>query len=446
MQEILAKAHSLFVTPQELSLTYKGLSYVNWDRCEEDFDFVFDDGVCRVHSVLAEFLSKKVARIRKSDPCCCCYTFSGANSKSLSVFESFVSNIRSERPIEVSATNFAAILQIFLELENNEIYSTLWCRLHEKLCDLEHKLLSLELAMTVGIVDRKEFEETRHFVTSNFSEIDTNILDGLNLEVLEYLISSPSLKIVDEDWLYRFVKSRAERDERFMTFFEHVWFEYLSVENVQDFLSFINGRFLEIMNPNLWERICCRLVLDSKVNTDSSRVATQTKSQEPSGESDDDLDIGSDDDTPKLELGDGILAYLANYGDVSQIVDITGSGGNPRCVVEPSGSVYQSSLQIYPYLCFDFGEMQVNPTGYYLEEAPLGENGVTWIRFEGSWDGFTWHELDSQKLTNYTPRTFQLGRIHSTPFRYLRLLGTDEGRSQFYIRRFEIYGTLYGHW
>ena len=392
--------------------------------------------------------------------------------------------IRSEHPIEVSATNFAAILQIFLELENNEIYSTLWCQLHEKLCDLEHKLLSLELAMTVGIVDRKEFEETRHFLASNFSEIDTNILDGLNLEVLEYLISSPSLKIVDEDWLYRFVKSRAERDERFMSLFEHVWFEYLSVENVQDFLSFINGRFLEIMNPNLWERICCRLVLDSKVNTDSSRVANQTKSQEPSGDhrplalyyvvsSDDDSDLvsDSDDDTPQapsanvsfihpgsrgnrvwysqrnVDLDDGILAYLANnYGDVSEIVDITGSGGNPWCVVEPSGSVYQSSLQFSPYLCFDFGQMKVNPTGYYLEEAPLGDNGVEWIRFEGSWDGVTWRELDRQKLTDYTPRAFRLRMIHSTRFRYLRLRGTDENRRQFSIRRFEIYGTLYGHW
>ena len=54
--------------PTELTLSCEGLNYVNWDRGDADFEFVTGDGrMCRVHSVLAEFLSPKVARLRRCD-------------------------------------------------------------------------------------------------------------------------------------------------------------------------------------------------------------------------------------------------------------------------------------------------------------------------------------------------------------------------------------------
>ena len=58
------------IEPTELSLSCKGLSSVNWDCGDADFEFLVagDDKARRVHSVLAEFLSPKVARLRKCDP------------------------------------------------------------------------------------------------------------------------------------------------------------------------------------------------------------------------------------------------------------------------------------------------------------------------------------------------------------------------------------------
>ena len=54
--------------PTDLTLTCKGLGSVNWDRGEDDFEFVSgDDKVCHVRSTLAEFLSPQVARIRNND-------------------------------------------------------------------------------------------------------------------------------------------------------------------------------------------------------------------------------------------------------------------------------------------------------------------------------------------------------------------------------------------
>ena len=50
--------------PVELTLGCTGLRCVNWDCGDSDFEFVV--GGDKVHSVLAEFLSRKVARLRRS--------------------------------------------------------------------------------------------------------------------------------------------------------------------------------------------------------------------------------------------------------------------------------------------------------------------------------------------------------------------------------------------
>ena len=110
--------------PMELALSCKGLSCVNWDRGDADFEFVVgDDRVCRVHSVLAEFLSPKVAYLRKCDPLCYVYTFK--DLELFDVFGSLVSSLLSGESLRVEKSNFAALLRLAHELENVELLSSL---------------------------------------------------------------------------------------------------------------------------------------------------------------------------------------------------------------------------------------------------------------------------------------------------------------------------------
>ena len=61
MEAIIATLESKCSEGKDLKLSCAGLSSVNWDRGDDEFEFVFGDNkVCRVHSVLAEFLSPKV--------------------------------------------------------------------------------------------------------------------------------------------------------------------------------------------------------------------------------------------------------------------------------------------------------------------------------------------------------------------------------------------------
>ena len=101
----------------------------------------------------------------------------------------------------------------------------------------------------------------RDFVTSRFYELEKETLDNLDIETSRILIASPSLKIQDEDSLYHFVRSRSEKDLRFASLF--FYFEYLSVDRIENFSSFVCKNFLENISARLWTRICRRLILET---------------------------------------------------------------------------------------------------------------------------------------------------------------------------------------
>ena len=97
----------------DLQLSCQGLSCVNWDCGDSDFEFVVvgcDAKVCRVHCVLAEFLSPKVARLRRCDISFDVYTFK--DSELFDVFEGLVSSLRSGESFRVEQSNFVKLARL----------------------------------------------------------------------------------------------------------------------------------------------------------------------------------------------------------------------------------------------------------------------------------------------------------------------------------------------
>ena len=230
---------------------------MNWDCSDSDFEFVFGNKVCRVHSVLAEFLSPKVARIRKCDPLCSFYTFK--SSEIFSAFERLVSSLRSGEAVRVEKSNFAALLRLSQELENDELFSSLLGRIKKESMSVEEAILLLRAGVDLGTAFCDGIGNLRDFVALRFYEIKKEIIDDLDLETSQLLLSSPSLRIKDEDSLYDFVRSRCEKDLRFASLFEFVCFEYLSVDRVESFSSFVSEKLLEGINFGIWRQICRRL-------------------------------------------------------------------------------------------------------------------------------------------------------------------------------------------
>ena len=116
----------------------------------------------------------------------------------------------------------------------------------------------------LGTAFTARFGNLGDFIASYFYEIPQNILDDLDIETAQLLLLSPSLQIEDEDSLYDFVRSRSEKDLRFASLFEFVYFEYLSVDQMKDFAVFVNKNLSGGITSGIWEQICGRLILKAK--------------------------------------------------------------------------------------------------------------------------------------------------------------------------------------
>ena len=96
-----------------LPLTCKGLGFVNWDCNDYELEFVFGaDKVCRVPSLLAEFLSPKIAYLRRCDVTFEVYTFK--DCEMFNLFESLLSSLRSGAAFHVEKSNFSFRNQRFI--------------------------------------------------------------------------------------------------------------------------------------------------------------------------------------------------------------------------------------------------------------------------------------------------------------------------------------------
>ena len=431
--------------PTDLTLTCKGLGSVNWGRGEDDFEFVSgDDKVCHVRSTLVEFLSPQVARIRKNDPLCYEYTFK--NSGLFDIFESVVSRLQSGQPLRVEKSNFPELLRLSHELDNSELLSSLLELIKPESLTLEEVIVLLKAAMDVGTAFSAQFDRFRNFLASHFYDIQKEILDNLDLETTQVLLSSPSLKILDEDSLYEFVRSRSEKDERFSSLFEFVYFEYVSDEHIDGFVSFVSEKLLGNISAGIWARIGSRLKVKNAKNERNPRVFIPPERE-----------ITYDQSKPF----NGIIAHLTREcgGNVHErgIVRVMASSVGPsshlKSVVDlGTGEDFQSQNFENSWVEYDFVNRRVCPTSYSIKTANIATGGShpkNWV-LEASNDRESWTVLNEVRYGSGLDRrdaTFNF-LIDSRPqktFRYVRIRLTGkncENKNTLVINSLEVFGVL----
>ena len=434
--------------PNELRLTSKGMSSVNWDSSDADFEFLCGgDKIC-VHSVLAEFLSPKVALVRKGDPFCSSYTFK--DREMFGVFGSLVSSLRSGDPLPVEKSNFVTLLRLSQELENDDLFSSLVRMIETESLSLEEAIFLLRVGVGLGTAFSDQFGNLRDFVASCFYKLDKEILDNLDLETTQILLSSRSLQIEDEDSLYDFIRSRSEKDLRFTALFEFIYFDYLSISGIENFASFVSENFLENISSGIWRQICRRLILDVK----------PVEKKNPRGHKGREFVY---DESRKL---DGVIAYLTREcgGNVhekglvhvvaSSVLDGDGSPYQPKNAVDlGTNSYYASKDEQNSWICYDFKDRRVIPTSYSVRSygaASGGDHPKSWV-IEVSNDGTenSWTEIDRRDNNdlNYNRVTvnFKISQLPSESFRFFRLRHTGKnhnGNNYLILSSLEIFGTL----
>ena len=228
----------------------------------------------------------------------------------------------------------------------------------------------------------------RDFIASHFCEMKKETLDDLDLETAQLLMSSSALTIRDEDSLYDFVISRSEHDARFVSLFEFIYFEYLSVDRMKHFTSFVSENLLQNIHSGIWARICRRLIIETKLKG-NPRVCT----------------------APEIEVVyegkplNGIIAHLTREcgGNVydNEIVNITASSCqsdyHPKNAADFStDSAFDSEGLASSWICYDFKDRSVIPTSYSVRSWARGPGSChlkSWV-IEVSNDGSSWTEID----------------------------------------------------
>ena len=396
--------------PKEVTLTWKGVSSVNWECSDSEFEFVFGkDRVCRVHVILAEFLSPRVARLRRCDISFDVYRFE--DSEVFDVFESLVSSLVSGEAVRVEKSNFPVFLRLSLELENDRLLCLLLGMMNIEVLSLQEAIPLLRMGIDLGTEFSDDFDKLRDFVAFHFHEIERQVLDDIDLETSRLLLSSPKLQIEDEDSLYDFIRSRSVNDLRFTSLFEFIYFEYLSANRIEDFVSFVRENLLQNINSGIWRQICRRLILEANLNEKNPRAPPSIVY----------------DESKKL---DGIIVHLTHQriGSVydERIVRVT-SESRPRNAVDPkTNSEYHFKPEQGPWICYEFKDRLVRPTSYSLRSG-MASHLKSWV-IEVSNDGTenSWTEIDRRDDNfdlneEFVTANFKISRVPMSAFRFLRL-------------------------
>jgi hypothetical protein len=267
-------------------------------------------------------------------------------------------------------------------------------------------------------------EEEIDFAASHFYELEFEELKDLDICILEEILSSPSLRLNDEDSLLEFI-CELDWDRRILV--RRVFSEYLRSESMPVFLDFISP---PNSDPVIWSSLCCRLLLP---------IWQEGKVEIPMKES---------------KSLDGIISYLTQKhgGNVHEkgIVTITSKSVSnddpkyaPKNVADlTSDSSFMSKNEPGQWICWDFGEMRIRPTHYTIRTQYL----KSWV-VEGSLDGRSWTEIDRQTDNQHFKKLNRASFAVSNPaeFRFIRLTQTGKrtyGDDYLSLQAVEFFGTL----
>ena len=433
----------------EMKLSSQGLRNIRLDLHEMDFEFLVGKKSYKCNSLLAEYLSPKICRLRSSDVSVSQYRLSTPDPSSN--FDRLLS-LAFGAQFNLSFEDFPFFLSASQELENRELLSLL----------VSSRVDGTELTTSnaVSLLQQRQlmcFEkdcDSREisFIASHFCEIDVSDLD---LNTLRRILCDVSLRLESEDWLYKFICSLIEKDESFIDLLEFVHFEYLSVEVIEDFISFSDSFIFDRMNSSLWKSICRRLSL--KPSLDGSTYKNEQRSRYGR------LLESKYDEFPldRSKPLNGIISHLSKKfgGNVHDkgVVNITADrpyyGSDPSYAAKniadlEVNSCFDCANAENMWICYDFKDRKVILSAYSLRSHYNDDNCnlKSWA-IEVSLDGVSWQTADTRSNNDLHGRNRTVSYELSNPVkcRYVRLRQTGKnhaGHYDTYTSSFELFGQL----
>ena len=272
------------VNAQLLSLSSAGMRRVLLGRNQNDFTFIIDDIEFPVSSLLAEFLSGRVANFRRLDS-----TFDAYRLKShcpKAAFEQFLL-LGTGSNVAIPDEHILPLIEVCYELDNDELLSQLM-RLGESSDSVGFRTALLLEQLRYSAIEASDTEID--YLAEHFTEIEFEYLAELDIDTISRIMASPSLLLDDEDELYITITALVQRNQSFAQLYEYVLFENLSTECILEFTKESHCFIFENLTDNLWTNICRCLSLCPKSPT------TQRYKSQKSSDLDQELSSSSSSD------------------------------------------------------------------------------------------------------------------------------------------------------
>jgi hypothetical protein len=402
---------------------------------EKDFCFIVGQTPHYCPSFIADFLSPKIARDRKSDCTIDHYSVSAPDAQG-----SFGNLLRLGFGFEEDVSDLESMLPVALELENSELLSDILDQCQTLTIENVGEICRLKVRHSLRC-DREI-----SFIASHFCDCEKSI-GKLDDHVVGKILCDSELRLKNEDWLCELVMERCRIHRESFSLFEFVLFEFVSESMLKEFCSFADD-FVDYFTVSVWRQLCNRLTLSvPKPIVLGSRYGS--------------LLLGFTKGKP-LE---GIIAYLTgkcggNVHDrgvvnvtVSSLKDGSSTNAARNAVDLESDSFFYSRDQEGQWICYDFGKMRVMPTHYSLKSNTHGDGSdwrclCSWV-IEGSADGNTWFELDrksdnTELHAKSSVGTWQMMTSKLSRFVRLRQTAANKGGGHYMIvPAFELFGELF---
>lgn len=418
-------------------LSTKGFKNISWDLLNNDFRFIIDKPYTEfpVNTILAEFISPDVSLLHQSDVTIDQYHIKSANPE---LFMQIIQILKGD-PIEVDHKNVEDLIEIASDLGNQELIEIL-------------ETLKIESLSTDTIVDCLLSSNTRNFkindkfiqfAAENFEIIPIEKLSLLSSDILSLVASHKSFSITSEDSFFQIVLELFQKDDTFVNLFEYVIFQNLSNKSLQQFVESVS---FEYINVNIWSHFSS--IVNPKSNSLSrKRYKSVLYNHNNSCES----------------LFDGIINYLSckyhkKILDLN-IIKITSSSVNknfplrvPQNTIDyESPNYFQSNNESNSWICFDFMDNRISPTGYSIKSRPdfgVGSDHLKSWKLEASNDNSNWITLDIkdniQTLNSQNASSlFNFNSSDNQFYRYLRIIATEpmiSGFNNMTIAAIEFFG------
>jgi hypothetical protein len=330
-----------------VKLSAAGLAHIPFRSRPPSFEFIVGECHYPCDSFRADFLSPKIARMHATDASIFCYSI--AVKQESDAFPKFLA-LGAGEGVKLSPQEQVDLALLAKELDNSELYLLLTRNFEQELT-LDNPPVLLECKQHLGLETTREAS----FLAANFHRLPDFLLGSLSVDALSVILASSDLRILSEDSLFEYIRSRIVSDRQFLPLLAFIEFGNLRPKSVADFVEWSDEFFPEF-TASIWRSISRRLVLDVTLAKTDNRFANAKF-----------LPFQS---TAPL---DGIIAHLTRtcQGNVDRlgVVKVTASsnGSEGRRLVELGQNThFESSNMPNQWVCYDFVNRKVRPTFYTI--------------------------------------------------------------------------------